>query len=305
MATSTPLARLYRRHRYLLALLEAIGGRASNTDFQKLLFLFSKETADPPLYEFVPYKYGAFSFTSYADRLKLIEKGLLIRSSDHWELAADGEAAIYPEASYRTDAASFVSRLGWMRGRELIAYTYKHFPYYASHSEIASDILSSDSSALDAIRKSNPSTKNPGLATIGYEGKSIEAYLNLLLHDGVTLLCDVRRNPISRKFGFSKRVLATGCSRVGIRYEHMPQLGIESSKRHNLSSQEDYDELFVRYSVEYLPRQERELTIISSWIESGERVALTCYEEDVRQCHRGCVAKIIQSCSVNLQVKHL
>jgi hypothetical protein len=289
----------------MLALLEAIGGQASNTDFQKLLFLFSQETADPPLYEFVPYKYGAFSFTSYADRLKLIEKGLLIRSNDHWELAADGEAAIYPESGYRSDAASFVSRLGWMRGSELIAYTYKHFPYYATHSEIASEILSSDSSALAAIRNSKPSTSNPGLVTIGYEGKSIEAYLNLLLQDCVTLLCDVRRNPISRKYGFSKRVLAYGCSRVGIKYEHLPQLGIESGKRHNLSSQEDYNDLFATYLDECLPRQEKELSIISSWIESGERVALTCYEADVRQCHRGCVASIIQCCSVDLQVKHL
>jgi hypothetical protein len=289
----------------LLALLEAIGGKASNTDFQKLLFLFSREAANHPLYEFVPYKYGAFSFTSYADRLKLIEKGILIRSSDYWELSADGEAAIYSEPSYRKDAASFASRLGWMRGRELIAYTYKHFPYYATHSEIASDILSSDSSALDAIRNSKPSTVISGLATIGYEGKSIEAYLNLLLQDGVTLLCDVRRNPISRKYGFSKRVLSSGCSRVGIKYEHVPQLGIESSKRHNLSSQEDYDDLFSRYSIEYLPRQEKELSMISSWIESGERVALTCYEADVRQCHRGCVASLIQSCSKDLQVMHL
>lgn len=289
----------------MLALLEAIGGKASNTDFQKLLFLFSREAEDPPLYEFVPYKYGAFSFTSYADRLKLIEKGILIRSNDHWELSADGEAAIYSEPGYRKDAASFVSRLGWMRGRELIAYTYKHFPYYATHSEIASDILSSDSSALDAIRNSKPSTIISGLGTIGYEGKSIEAYLNALLQDGVTLLCDVRRNPISRKYGFSKRVLASGCSRVGIRYEHVPQLGIESSKRHHLCSQKDYDDLFSRYSIDYLPRQENELAMISSWIESGERVALTCYEADVRQCHRGCVASLIQSRFNDLQVKHL
>lgn len=305
MRTSIPTARLFRRHRYLLALLEAIGGKASNTDFQKLLFLFSREAADPPLYEFVPYKYGAFSFTSYADRLKLIEKGILIRSSDHWELSANGEAAICSEPGFRKDASSFVSRLGWMRGRELIAYTYKHFPYYATHSEIAGEILSNDSSALDIIRNSKPSTVISGLATIGYEGKSIEAYLNLLLQDGVTLLCDVRRNPISRKYGFSKRVLASGCSRVGIRYEHVPQLGIESSKRYNLSSQDDYDELFSAYSTEYLPSQEKKLTMISSWIKSGERVALTCYEADVRQCHRGCVASIIQSYSNDLQVKHL
>ena len=305
MSSSTLAAPLYRRHRYLLALLEAIGGRASNTDFQKLLFLFSKDATEAPPYEFVPYKYGAFSFTSHADRLKLIDKGLLVRSSDHWELSAEGKAAISSKSDYRKNAASFVGRLGWMRGTELIAYTYKHFPYYASHSEIAADILTNDSSALDAIRDSRPRLGIPGLATIGYEGKSIEAYLNLLLHDGVTLLCDVRRNPISRKYGFSKRVLASGCFKVGIKYEHIPQLGIESSQRFNLKSQDDYNELFAVYATEYLPRQQKELATISSWVESGERVALTCYEEDVKQCHRGRVASILQTSSAGLMVKHL
>lgn len=289
----------------MLALLEAIGGQSSNTDFQKLLFLFSKETAEPPLYDFVPYKYGAFSFTSYADRLKLIEKGLLARSIDSWELSDNGKAATCLEPDYRREAALFASRIGRLRGRELIAYTYKRFPYYATHSEIASDILSSDTLALAAIQKCKTNVKTPGLVTIGYEGKSLELYLNLLLKDGVTILCDVRRNPISRKYGFSKRTLESGCSRVGIRYEHLPQLGIESSMRHNLSSKEDYTKLFAQYSKEYLPEQEKELKLISSWIESGERVALTCYEADAAQCHRGCVASSIQCCSTDLQVKHL
>ena len=289
----------------MLALLEALGGQALNTDFQKLLFLFSTETNKPPFYEFIPYKYGAFSFTSYADRLKLIEKGMLARSIDHWEITADAQAAINADSVLRKDAASFVSRLGWMRGRELIAYTYTHFPYYATNSEIANDILLGDSVDLAAIRKSKPTNKDPGLTTIGYEGKSIEAYLNLLLQDGISLLCDVRRNPISRKFGFSKRVLASGCSRVGIRYEHIPQLGIDSSKRQNLGSQDDYNKLLSSYLSEQLPKRKTELSLISSWIESGERVALTCYEADVRQCHRGCIASIIQCYSTDLQVDHL
>ena len=76
--------RLYARQRLLLGLLNAIGGNASNTDFQKLLFLYCKEPslAHPTdtakrLYDFVPYRYGAFSFTSYADRRRLVDWGLL------------------------------------------------------------------------------------------------------------------------------------------------------------------------------------------------------------------------------------
>ena len=34
------------------------------------------------------------------------------------------------------------------------------------------------------------------LPTIGYEGRSIDEYLNLLIKNNIKLLCDVRKNPI-------------------------------------------------------------------------------------------------------------
>ena len=64
---STPM--LFSRQRQLLQLLDALGGTSGMLDFQKLLFLYCQEpsTGEAP-YDFVPYKFGAFSFTSYADR---------------------------------------------------------------------------------------------------------------------------------------------------------------------------------------------------------------------------------------------
>lgn len=77
-----PEPALYARQRQALALLDAFGGSLSRRDFQKLLFLYSKERRDNPPYEFVPYHYGAFSFTSYADRRRLIEVGLITDTDD-------------------------------------------------------------------------------------------------------------------------------------------------------------------------------------------------------------------------------
>ena len=54
---------------------------------------------------------------------------------------------------------------------------------------------------------------------------SYEAFFICLLRAGITLLCDVRRNPVSRKWGFSKRMLLAGCDRLGIEYRHLPDLG--------------------------------------------------------------------------------
>ena len=135
-----------------------------------------------------------------------------------------------------------------------------------------------------------PLPKKPGIVTIGYEGRTLEAYLNALLQNGVTLLCDVRRNAFSYKYGFSKNTLRKGCEGVGIRYEHLAELGIASEKRKNLETQADYDSLFATYERETLPKQTAALKYIRDWVNAGERVALTCFELLSHQCHRHCVA---------------
>ena len=71
-------ARLRPRQRLLLAFFAALGGRIGRTDFQKLLFLYCQEMDKGRPYQFVPYQYGAFSFNSYADCRKLIDRGFLV-----------------------------------------------------------------------------------------------------------------------------------------------------------------------------------------------------------------------------------
>jgi len=53
------------RQRLILSLLDSLGGSIAPTDFQKLLFLYSAEWEQKQSYEFVPYKFGCFSFTCY------------------------------------------------------------------------------------------------------------------------------------------------------------------------------------------------------------------------------------------------
>lgn len=131
------------------------------------------------------------------------------------------------------------------------------------------------------------------LFTIGYEGRTQDEYLALLTGAGVTLLADVRRNPISRKKGFSKKALAEGCAAVAIRYEHLPELGIASEKRKNLSTQADVDALFAEYERDWLPTQGAALAKLRAWVDAGEQVALTCFERAPGDCHRDCVAEAL------------
>jgi hypothetical protein len=84
---------LFSRQRQLLQLLDALGGTSGMLDFQKLLFLYCQESSGEAPYDFVPYKFGAFSFTSYADRRKLIERGIL-GDEDGWQITAEGRRVI-------------------------------------------------------------------------------------------------------------------------------------------------------------------------------------------------------------------
>ena len=295
---------IFERQRQLLALLDALGGSVGFVDFQKLLFLYCEEPTSGRPYEFVPYKFGPFSFTSYADRRKLIERGLLRDDEGEWCLSDAGRKAVGGTRDFEVGA--FTQRWRGTRGDELVAETYRRFPYYATRSEIAERILQRDTDALERIEAARPVTRVAAVSTIGYEGRTLESYLNELLHAGVTLLCDVRRNPISRKYGFSKSTLAKGCEGVGIRYEHLPELGIASDQRQSLESQADYDALFALYERKSLPLQGKALGTIQEWVRSGARVALTCYERLPQQCHRHCVAEAMERRVGNgLEAQHL
>lgn len=296
---------IFKRQRLLLTLTEALGSPTGHTDFQKLLFLYTQECEEDPTYEFVPYRFGGFSFSTYADKRKLIEKGLLADDDQHWLLTEAGQDLLRTQAVDERKVAAFCRRHAELRGNALIKEQYVRFPYFATRSVLL-DQLSLDGEALERIAAARPQPKAACVLTIGYEGRSLENYLNDLLREGVTLLCDVRRNPLSRKYGFSKKTLSSACAGVGIRYEHLRDLGIVSDKRKKLETQADYNALFDEYERTTLPEQTEALNMILGWIEEGERVALTCYERLPQQCHRTRVGKALyQTGRLEQVIQHL
>lgn len=287
---------LFERHKHLLALLDALSSpynaTVRNTDFQKWLLLYCR-TLPQPVYDFVPYKYGGFSFTSYADRRKLTAHGLLEDNDNFWQLTAAGRAVTAQWGAICEQTERFARQYAYLRGDDLIAHTYRCYPWLATRSEIVAQVLKDDSKAQQAIEQARPIAREGGVWTIGYEGLSVDAYLDKLLQNNIDVLCDVRNNPLSRKYGFSKKELARNCERLGIRYHHLPELGIASAERRNLTTQSDYETLFEKYERDDLPRQQATLNLIHSWVLEDKRVALTCYELSPHQCHRHCVAEAV------------
>lgn len=297
---------LFERQKRLLALLDVLEGTADKRVFQKFLLLFCTGYEDVPTYEFVPYRNGAFSFTSYADFRRLAEQGLVVEEDHAWKLTPGGREAARVAPSTRNNMQKLALEYRNLRGEALIAETYRKLPFYAINSSLVDRLLKGEEQALQRIENARPKSAGPGLCTIGYEGRTLENYLNVLIRDCVTLLCDVRRNPLSRKYGFSKKTLSHACEQVGIRYEHIPQLGIASEERQSLNTQADYDALFRTYKAESLPKQGEALSKILQWIEDGQRVALTCFEHLPCQCHRNCVAEALLKATKNpIPLSHL
>jgi uncharacterized protein (DUF488 family) len=286
---------IFNRQKRLLALVEALGGSLNNLDFQKLLFLYCQESDEIPIYEFIPYRFGGFSFTSYADKRHLIERGFLANDEHAWTLTQTRSGMGAMTRSEQLRMEQFARQYAGLRGDRLVAEVYRRYPYYAIRSEIAERVLMGEKDTLAAVAAARPAIGHPGICTIGYQGRTFEGYLNILIRHGVTLLCDVRRNPLSRKYGFSKNALARGCMGLGIRYEHLPELGIATENRRGLKAPADYDALFAVYAREWLPRQMEALTKIQRWVKEDERVALTCYERLPELCHRHCVAEAMEN----------
>lgn len=192
---------IYRR-KILLAITDLFGGELGATDFQKLLFIFSVNQQESK-YDFVPYKFGCFSFQTMADKTKLINEGFL-ENSKNWKLITEDRNFISTLIETdRKQLRKLKTKFGNFSTKDLIRYVYINYPYYAVNSEIALKYLTEKE--LFIVNKFLPKDSKRCLFTIGYEGRSLEKYLNILIQKNIKILCDVRKNPISRKYGFSKK----------------------------------------------------------------------------------------------------
>lgn len=65
---------MFYRRKLLLSLLEIFGNELEKIRLQKLLFLLTKKQVKQD-YEFVPYKFGCYSFSANADLTAMVKKG--------------------------------------------------------------------------------------------------------------------------------------------------------------------------------------------------------------------------------------
>ena len=268
---------LYHRQRFLLSLLAELPG-CTKIKLQKLMFLYGEETKEPP-YSFFPYKYGPYSFTLENDLTELFKKGFVTINEE--KINKTGLIAPRSSRYSESDLEHTLSKYGDKQVNDLLELVYHKFPQYTIKSVIREKYLTEDE-AREVCTSYQPVFSH-SLFTIGYEGRTIDSYLNLLLKNQIKLLVDVRSNPFSMKLDFIGSKLKTYCRMIDVDYTGFPDLGIESKHRKDFQNR---DELLQFYTENILPFRSVSIKKIKSLITKYDRVAFTCFESDHYECHR-------------------
>ncbi len=294
---------MFYRRKIILALLQMLDGQSEKISLQKLLFLFTKKQVKSE-YDFVPYHFGCYSYSASADLSTMVKRGFLSEDEKTFfkKDTTDYTKQLKPDDLKLLE--NIIADYGKMSVNALMKHTYLNYPFYAIKSKVAESILSK--TEFEKVIASKPSSNKTILFTIGYEGISLEEYLVRLLKNDVKVLVDVRNNPISMKYGFSKSQLKNYCASLGIDYLHIPEVGIQSDQRQELNTQSDYDKLFAAYRKNNLSKTTNSQNQILNLLKQHKRIALTCFEANICQCHRKHLAEAIENLpDFEYEVKHI
>jgi uncharacterized protein (DUF488 family) len=143
------------------------------------------------------------------------------------------------------------------------------------------------------------------LFTVGYEGCEVREFVDFLASKKIQQVVDIRKNPLSRKKGFSKNKLAESLKQKKIAYLHVGALGVPSAWR-KLAKQHfiTREKMFSDYVGKILPAHQKELDEIYIRAKASN-VALLCYEADALDCHRNYAAQNLRKQNRTLRVVHL
>ncbi len=276
---------MFYRRKLLLALLQKLGENSSPQVIQNLLFLIS---AQNQAYEFIPHAMGCHSLT--------LESDLELYAKDKWT-----ENTITAE-----DQQLLETTLNNFKGEEeLLKEVAEAEPYYTIRSNhfdnlnLSKEFYQERKRIIEEINNSPPA-----LYTIGYEGLSIEAFINRLIKNNVKRVIDVRGNPNSRKRDFSKNNFASLLDQAGIEYRGVPEIGVPNKVKREYLKADRKEELFEWYEANVLDHNSALIGEISV-LAQEENSVLVCYEADHNDCHRSHLAKFCQRATPSLAINHL
>ena len=127
--------------------------------------------------------------------------------------------------------------------------------------------------------------------TLGYQQRSIDEFIEILLEQDISVLVDVRETAWSHKPGFSKSAFSCALAAAGIEYVHARFAGNPKSLRRSAPTHHACLELYGAYLDESDEIIESFEQLIRNMVAAGKRVCLTCFERHADDCHRSIIAE--------------
>jgi uncharacterized protein (DUF488 family) len=259
------------------------------------MFLLSQETflsQDEAFYDFLPHKYGPYSFALNRELDALASQGYIHEkhcgSTNTYAVTPLGTKEQRTVDSNTARAVRFIyEKYGKLGIQPLLRDVYCRYPWFSTRSELKKLIPQNAPKRVVAP---------PAVYTIGYEGRSIDEFFDKLLRAGIRIILDVRANPISRKYGFAKKSLGTISGKLGLNYEHWPQLGISSEKRQGVQTPAEFKRLFGYYDRVTLPSVNADVMRLADQMRQKPSV-LVCMERQAHDCHRSRLARVLSEAS--------
>ena len=143
----------------------------------------------------------------------------------------------------------------------------------------------------------------PGLVSVGYEGRSAEDLIAVLLDAGVEVVADIRLNPTSRKPGLSKTKLSAALADAGLEYVHLRALGNPKENRDPFWSGKVATGVRRFRELLQAPEPAASLDELTE-LAREHRVAVLCFERDHERCHRQVVTAAVTERSTSTTVAY-
>jgi uncharacterized protein (DUF488 family) len=283
---------MLNRQKVLLELLRRAERPVSKIEFVKWCFLMRHETRSgggPTFYEFLPYLYGPYSFGLHRELTDLANTGYVREDSDNWVRPELSIREVRLPKAVEADTCQIIRRYGSAAEDELLDHVYERFPQYTMNSR-----------RRQLVQRP---IAEPMVYTVGYEGRQVDGFLWILVSSGIRRLIDVRNNPIARRYGFHKSTLTRLCPLLDIEYVHVPELGIPSVERREVSSDAARDRLLTKYTDVTISTQEYAVRRVAEWV-TERASALMCMEAKPCECHRSHLATAIAQ-HTGLSIRHL
>lgn len=137
-----------------------------------------------------------------------------------------------------------------------------------------------------------PVGAHSGLVSVGYEGRTADDLVVLMVESGVDVVADVRLNAISRKPGLSKRRLAELLAEAGVEYVHLKALGNPKDNREPFWTGRVAEGVQRFRDLLAAPGPAASLDELVE-LAATQRVAVLCFERDHDRCHRQVVTDAV------------